>query len=146
LKRAAGRDYRPTSPNSPPLRKNLAAGERSSAPTVAPMSRRRISTAIEGPCRGEGCAKLLTLRIVDICSQGFYFGRPVPASELAASILADFRKALPARIDATAANAATPIRLIAGNNIILSRINICTLLIITVIYYLNIVLLSFFAV
>ena len=28
-------------------------------------------------------------------AQGFYFGRPVPASELAASILADFQKALP---------------------------------------------------
>jgi len=29
-------------------------------------------------------------------AQGFYFGRPVPASELAASILADFQKAPPA--------------------------------------------------
>jgi EAL domain-containing protein (putative c-di-GMP-specific phosphodiesterase class I) len=28
-------------------------------------------------------------------AQGFYFGRPMPASELAASILADFQKALP---------------------------------------------------
>src|ERR1700733_15002886 len=28
--------------------------------------------AIEGPCRGEGCAKLLTLRIVDISPQAFY--------------------------------------------------------------------------
>jgi EAL domain-containing protein (putative c-di-GMP-specific phosphodiesterase class I) len=28
-------------------------------------------------------------------AQGFYFGRPVPASALAASILADFQKALP---------------------------------------------------
>jgi diguanylate cyclase (GGDEF)-like protein len=29
-------------------------------------------------------------------AQGFYFGRPVPASELAASILSDFQKGLPA--------------------------------------------------
>ena len=28
--------------------------------------------------------------------QGFYFGRPIPASEIAANILADFRKTLPA--------------------------------------------------
>jgi hypothetical protein len=81
-------------------------------PTIAPMSRRRIFAATEGPCRGEGCAKLLTLRIVDNCSQGFYFGRPVPASALAGSVFADFWAALPARIDAAAANAATPIRLI----------------------------------
>jgi hypothetical protein len=52
------------------------------------------------------------MKIVDNCSQGFYFGSPVPASGLAASILADFRTALAARIDATAASAATPIRLI----------------------------------
>jgi diguanylate cyclase (GGDEF)-like protein len=40
-------------------------------------------------------------------AQGFYFGRPVPASELAASILADFQKALPTRSleDAQAASA-----------------------------------------
>jgi diguanylate cyclase (GGDEF)-like protein len=40
-------------------------------------------------------------------AQGFYFGRPVPASELAASILAAFQKALPARSleDAQAASA-----------------------------------------
>jgi hypothetical protein len=102
----------PLPPNSPPLRKNLATGERLSVPTVAPMSRRRIFAATEGPCRGEGCAKLLTLRIADNCSRGFYFGGPVPASGLAASILADFGVALPARIDAAAANAATPLRLI----------------------------------
>jgi hypothetical protein len=100
----------PVSPNSPPLRKNLATGERLSAPAVAPMSRRRIFAATEGPCRGEGCAKLLTLRIVKNCSQGFYLEGPVPASGLAAGILADFRKALAARSDASAANAATPIR------------------------------------
>jgi diguanylate cyclase (GGDEF)-like protein len=34
--------------------------------------------------------------------QGFYFGRPVPASELAASILADFQKTLPTPSSATA--------------------------------------------
>jgi sensor c-di-GMP phosphodiesterase-like protein len=34
-------------------------------------------------------------------AQGFYFGRPVPASELAASILADFQKALPTPASAT---------------------------------------------
>jgi hypothetical protein len=62
--------------------------------TVAPLSRRRIFAAIEGPCRGENCAKLLTLRIAENV-QGFYFGGPGPASELAASILADFRKAAP---------------------------------------------------
>ena len=33
--------------------------------------------------------------------QGFYFGRPVPASELAASILADFQTALPTPSSAT---------------------------------------------
>jgi diguanylate cyclase (GGDEF)-like protein len=40
-------------------------------------------------------------------AQGFYFGRPMPASELAASILADFQKALPTRSleDAQAASA-----------------------------------------
>jgi EAL domain-containing protein (putative c-di-GMP-specific phosphodiesterase class I) len=27
--------------------------------------------------------------------QGFFFGRPIPASELGASILADFEKAMP---------------------------------------------------
>ena len=32
-------------------------------------------------------------------AQGFYFGRPMPASELAASILADFQKALPTPAD-----------------------------------------------
>jgi hypothetical protein len=83
------------------------------------MSRRRIFAAIEGPCRGEGCAKLLTLRIVDNRSRGFYFGRPVPASGLAASILADFYEALAARIDAAAANAAGTDRIISGNNITL---------------------------
>jgi EAL domain-containing protein (putative c-di-GMP-specific phosphodiesterase class I) len=35
-------------------------------------------------------------------AQGFYFGRPVPAFELAASILADFQKALPAASPAIA--------------------------------------------
>jgi hypothetical protein len=55
---------------------------------------------------------LLTLRIMENRSQGFYFGRPVPASELAAGILADFRKARATHIDATAANAATPVRFI----------------------------------
>jgi diguanylate cyclase (GGDEF)-like protein len=35
-------------------------------------------------------------------AQGFYFGRPVPASELAASILADFNKASPMPSSATA--------------------------------------------
>jgi hypothetical protein len=69
-------------------------GKRLSAPTVAPMSQRRLFAATEGFCRGDGCAKLLTLRIVDICSRGFYFGRSVPASGLPASILADFLKAL----------------------------------------------------
>jgi hypothetical protein len=77
------------------------------------MSRRRIFAATEGPCRGEGCAKLLTLRIADNCSRGFYFDGPVPASGLAASILADFGVALPARIDAAAGQrGATPLRLI----------------------------------
>ncbi|MGA8499536.1 MAG: hypothetical protein WB764_28915 [Xanthobacteraceae bacterium] len=76
------------------------------------MSRRRIFAATEGPCRGEGCAKLLTLRILENRSQGFYFGGPVPASRLAASIVADFRKALAALIDAIAVNAATPMRFI----------------------------------
>ena len=40
-------------------------------------------------------------------AQGFYFGRPMPASELAASILADFQRALPTRSleDAQAASA-----------------------------------------
>ena len=33
-------------------------------------------------------------------AQGFYFGRPMPASELAASILADFQKVLPTRSSA----------------------------------------------
>jgi len=46
------------------------------------------------------------MRIVHNCSRGFYFGRPVPVSGLAASILVDFGVALPARIDAAAANAA----------------------------------------
>src|SRR5271163_1562940 len=36
-------------------------------------------------------------------AQGFYFGRPMPASELAASILADFQKALPTPADEPAA-------------------------------------------
>jgi diguanylate cyclase (GGDEF)-like protein len=36
-------------------------------------------------------------------AQGFYFGRPMPASELAASILADFQKALPTPADNPAA-------------------------------------------
>ncbi len=35
-------------------------------------------------------------------AQGFYFGRPMPASELAANILADFQKALPMPSAATA--------------------------------------------
>jgi predicted signal transduction protein with EAL and GGDEF domain len=35
-------------------------------------------------------------------AQGIYFGRPMPASELAASILADFQKALPTPSSATA--------------------------------------------
>jgi diguanylate cyclase (GGDEF)-like protein len=38
-------------------------------------------------------------------AQGFYFGRPVPAAELAASILADFEKALPMPSSATAQDA-----------------------------------------
>src|SRR5271155_1019086 len=38
-------------------------------------------------------------------AQGFYFGRPVPESELAASILADFQKAIPAPSFATARQA-----------------------------------------
>jgi EAL domain-containing protein (putative c-di-GMP-specific phosphodiesterase class I) len=38
-------------------------------------------------------------------AQGFYFGRPVPQSELAASILADFQKALPTSSSATAREA-----------------------------------------
>ena len=102
----------PASLNSPPLRKNPATGKSLSTPTVAPMSKRQILSATEGPCRGKGCAKLLTLRIVENCSRGFYFGSPAPASGLAASILADFRKAPPARIDASAAAAATAIRFI----------------------------------
>jgi|HubBroStandDraft_6_1064221.scaffolds.fasta_scaffold43548_2 diguanylate cyclase (GGDEF)-like protein len=36
-------------------------------------------------------------------AQGFYFGRPMPASQLAASILADFKKALPMPADDLAA-------------------------------------------
>jgi sensor c-di-GMP phosphodiesterase-like protein len=35
-------------------------------------------------------------------AQGFFFGRPVPASELSASILADFEKTTPAPSSATA--------------------------------------------
>jgi len=38
-------------------------------------------------------------------AQGFYFGRPVPASELAASILADFQRGLPTPSSATASEA-----------------------------------------
>jgi diguanylate cyclase (GGDEF)-like protein len=38
-------------------------------------------------------------------AQGFYFGRPMPASELAASILADFQKVLPTASSATAQEA-----------------------------------------
>jgi diguanylate cyclase (GGDEF)-like protein len=38
-------------------------------------------------------------------AQGFYFGRPLPASALAASILADFQKALPTSSSATAQEA-----------------------------------------
>ena len=38
-------------------------------------------------------------------AQGFFFGRPVPASEVAATILADFRKAHVALSPATAAEA-----------------------------------------
>jgi diguanylate cyclase (GGDEF)-like protein len=46
-------------------------------------------------------------------AQGFYFGRPVPASELAASILADFHKALPLPSSAIAREAKPP-RQVAG--------------------------------
>jgi EAL domain-containing protein (putative c-di-GMP-specific phosphodiesterase class I) len=38
-------------------------------------------------------------------SQGFYFGRPVPETELAANILADFQKGLPTPSSATASEA-----------------------------------------
>jgi diguanylate cyclase (GGDEF)-like protein len=38
-------------------------------------------------------------------AQGFYFGRPVPASELAANILADFQKGLPTPTPTTASEA-----------------------------------------
>ena len=38
-------------------------------------------------------------------AQGFYFGRPVPPSELAASILADFQRGLPTPSSATASEA-----------------------------------------
>jgi TRAP-type C4-dicarboxylate transport system substrate-binding protein len=38
-------------------------------------------------------------------AQGFYFGRPAPASELAASILGDFQKELPTPSSATAQHA-----------------------------------------
>jgi len=37
-------------------------------------------------------------------AQGFFFGRPVPASEVGANILADFRKRHPAPSSATAAD------------------------------------------
>jgi diguanylate cyclase (GGDEF)-like protein len=44
-------------------------------------------------------------------AQGFYFGRPMPASELAGSILADFRKGLPVP---SSANAQQAIRTLPG--------------------------------
>jgi hypothetical protein len=44
-------------------------------------------------------------------AQGFYFGRPVPASELAASILADFHKPLPTPSSAAPRAYPQPIKL-----------------------------------
>jgi hypothetical protein len=73
----------------------LAIGKRLNALTVAPLSRRQILSNSEARYRGEDCAKLLTLKIVENCFRGFYFGRAAPASGLAASIPADFREAAP---------------------------------------------------
>jgi hypothetical protein len=108
------------------------------------MSRRRILAAIEGPCRGEGCAKLLTPRIVVICSQGIYVGRPAPASGLAASIFCGLPQGASGAYRCDCGGGADTNN--SGANITFYRINISELLMITVNDYLNIVLLSFFAV
>jgi hypothetical protein len=56
------------------------------------MSRRRILNANEARCQSQGCAKLLTLKIVENLG-GILLWRRVPTSGLDASILANFHKA-----------------------------------------------------
>jgi hypothetical protein len=65
------------------------------ADRCADVEKTNLLSNSEARCQSEGCIKLLTLRIVENYSQGFYFGRPMPASGLAGGIPADFRKAPP---------------------------------------------------
>jgi hypothetical protein len=64
-KEAVGHDYPPLSGTLLRCERIWRPAQRLSALTVAPMSRKRVFAAIEDPCRGEDCAKLLTLRIAE---------------------------------------------------------------------------------